>query len=237
MGENSMEKVEQRSEESNNESIQEGPVLGQSFRDGIMASYSSKELEEARAAAAKVVACAKAVGESIYNLVIAAIEFRDRRFYERLSFNNFDEWYANEGFVPSALKKYMFVYDKLTIEFGIEVEQYQNIDIAKTYGILNLIKAGVTATEMEKSLDIADDMLLEDWIRWSEEAVEDKKAGVDVGTPRDVRLRSSNTGRWEGVEPGYYLLVKVPTADIGLASPETNGNLKKLKGLRGGYLY
>ena len=235
MRDDSMGRVEQQGEGPSEKSTQMVDRISDSGLDGFLAGYSQKDLEEARIAAAKVVKCAKAVGRSVYDLVIVAADFRDRRFYERFGHKSFDQWYSNEGFAPSALKKYMEIYDHLTTEHGIEVEQYQHIDIAKSPGIINLIRAGASSTEMEESLLIAQDMTLEDWIAWSDGAVENKKAGLGVGTPREYRQQKSKHNYPEGIEPGYYFLVRVTHEDIGRASPETNGALKKMRGLRGDF--
>lgn len=218
-------------EEVQNENPPDESSIEVSFgNENLMAVFSREEIEVARVAAAEVIRCARAVGQSIYNLVVAAVQFRDRGLCTFLGFESFDDWYSFEGFVPSALNRYMAIYDRLTTEFGIEVDVYQHIDSAKSLGILKLIKAGVNSTEIEESLLMAKQLALEDWILWSEEAVEKHKVGLGVGALVENRPQPDNTS---GIESGYYLLAEVPPETIGLASPETNGRLKRVKGLRG----
>ena len=196
----------------------------------LVASYSQKEVEDAKKLAAEVIELSKQVGKTIYDLAIKCVEMEEGRSYEKLGFETFAQWYGYEHYSARTIRPYMQAY-KVLRNHDISLETYRSMDITKAPGIIKLGNAGATKEQLVEALDTANDLLIEDWITFSDQAVDNIKAGEQVGTPTTARRKSAvNTDL--SLAPGYYVITKVESKDIGKASPETNHNLVKIRGLK-----
>lgn len=150
---------------------------------GILCGATYREVEEAMLAGAEVVRLSREVGKSVYKFVIAAIEFRDCGLYRWLGLNSFNEWCAAEGFAPASISRYIKMYEAMTIQNKIPLEEYESLDLARTNGFLKIISAAASAGQLRAALEVTHELGSADWNHWAEDAAANIKAGREMGDP------------------------------------------------------
>lgn len=159
------------------------PDLVPDDHSGLLSGYTYQEVAEAMLAGAEVVRLAREVGKSVYKLVLAAIEFRDRGYFRWLGLDSFNERYSVERFAPTSISKYIKMYEGMTIQNNIPLDEYESLDLARTSGFLKIIGAGASAGQLKAALEVAHELGCADWNQWAEDAAANIKAGRDMGDP------------------------------------------------------
>lgn len=140
--------------------------------------YTKEEIGEAQAFADDLLKLWKSSKKRRYKFGAALQEFGESDYHRKIGFRSVCEWTAYMGISTDSAVVVRRIYRKLTLQRGIPVSDYAELDMAKTDGLMALIDAGPSRDIYLKALEVGAQTNLATWRVWIDRAIASINAGA-----------------------------------------------------------
>ena len=148
--------------------------------------YTKEEVEEAQAVADNLLKLWNSSERRKYRFGEAFHAFGESDYVLKIGFDNAIGWAAYMGISTESASLVRRIYRKLTIQRGIPVSDYEQLDLAKTDGLMALIDAGPNEDLYREALEIGAKTNLATWRDWIDGAVANINAGTEASSPKVI---------------------------------------------------
>ena len=133
--------------------------------------FTQEEINEAHAVADNIVDLWNSSKSRRYKFGAEFHEFGEANYILKLGFTSVAGWIDHRGISVHAANRVRRIYRKLTLERGVPMSDYAQIDLAKTTKLMSLIDAKPDRELYLEALELGIKLTLPDWQVWIEKAI------------------------------------------------------------------